>query len=37
MGENRTTHDTVGTVSRVSDQRDRARLNHPPPGLEQAL
>ena len=31
MGENRT-HNTVSTVSRVSDG-----LNHPPPGLEQAL
>jgi hypothetical protein len=36
MGENRT-HDTVSTVSRVSDNGDRAGLNHPPPGLEQAL
>ena len=36
MGENRT-HDTVSTVSRVSDHGDRAGLNHPPPGLEQAL
>jgi hypothetical protein len=36
MGENRT-HDTVSTVSRVSDYGDRAGLNHPPPGLEQAL
>jgi hypothetical protein len=36
MGENRT-HDTVSTVSRVRDHGDRAGLNHPPPGLEQAL
>ena len=36
MGENRT-HDTVSTVSHVSDHGDRAGLNHPPPGLEQAL
>ena len=36
MGENRT-HDTVSTVSRVSDHGDRVGLNHPPPGLEQAL
>ena len=36
MGENRT-HNTVSTVSRVSDNGDRAGLNHPPPGLEQAL
>ena len=36
MGENRT-HDTVSTVSRVSDHGDRAGINHPPPGLEQAL
>ena len=37
MRENRT-HDTVSTVSRVSDHhRERAGLNHPPPGLEQAL
>ena len=36
MGENRT-HNTVSTVSRVSDHGDTARLNHPPPGLEQAL
>ena len=36
MGENRT-HDTVSAVSRVSDDGDRAGLNHPPPGLEQAL
>jgi hypothetical protein len=30
-------HDTVSTVSRVSDHGDRAGLNHPPPGLEQTL
>ena len=36
MGENRT-RDTVSTVSRVSDHGDRAGLNHPRPGLEQAL
>jgi hypothetical protein len=30
-------HDTVSAVSRVSDHGDRAGLNHPPPGLEQAL
>jgi hypothetical protein len=36
IGENRT-HDTVSTVSRVRDHGDRAGLNHPPPGLEQAL
>jgi hypothetical protein len=36
IGENRT-HDTVSTVSRVSNHGDRAGLNHPPPGLEQAL
>src|SRR6516164_9988771 len=36
MGKNRT-HDTVSTVSRVSDHGDRGGLNHPPPGLEQAL
>jgi hypothetical protein len=37
-GENRT-HDTVSTVSRVSNHGDKAGLiiNHPPPGLEQAL
>ena len=34
--ENRT-HDTVSTVSRVSDHGDRAGLNHPQPGVEQAL
>jgi hypothetical protein len=31
------THNTVSTVSRVSDHGDRAGLNRPPPGLEQAL
>jgi hypothetical protein len=31
-GESRT-HDTVSTVSRVSEHGDRAGLNHPPPGL----
>jgi hypothetical protein len=36
MGENRT-HNTVSTVSRGSDHGDGAGLNHPPPGLEQAL
>jgi hypothetical protein len=37
IGENRT-HDTVSTVSRVSDHGDRAAgLHRPPPGLEQAL
>src|SRR6476619_4744165 len=36
MGENRT-HDTVSTVSHASAHGDRAGLNHPPPGLEQAL
>ena len=35
MGENRT-HDTVSTVSRVSDHEDRAGPNHSPPGLELA-
>jgi hypothetical protein len=30
-------HDTVSTVSRVSDHGHGASLNHPPPGLEQAL
>jgi hypothetical protein len=30
-------HETVSTVSRVSDNRDGAGLNHPRPGLEQAL
>ena len=35
-GENQS-HDTVSTVSRVSDHGDRPGLNHPPPGLEQAL
>jgi hypothetical protein len=36
MGENQL-HDTVGTVSRVSDNGPGAGLNHPRPGLEQAL
>ena len=38
MGENRT-HNTVSTVSRVSDNNGRhgAGLKHPPPGLGQAL
>jgi hypothetical protein len=36
MGENRT-HDTVSTVSRVSDHGDSASRNHPPLGLGQAL
>ena len=36
MGENRF-YDFVSTVSRVSDHGDRVGLNHPPPGLEQAL
>ena len=36
MGENRI-HNTVSTVSRVSDHGDRAGLNRPSPGLEQAL
>ena len=36
MGENQT-HNTVSTVSRVSDHGGGAGLNHPPPGLEQAL
>jgi hypothetical protein len=36
MGENRT-HNTVSTVSPVSDHGDRAGLNHPPPELEQTL
>ena len=35
-GEDRS-RNTVSTVSRVSDHGDRAGLNHPPPGLEQAL
>jgi hypothetical protein len=30
-------HNTVSTVSRVSDNGHRAGLNHPPPGLEHAL
>ena len=36
MGENRY-HDTVSTVSRRQRQWTWAGLNHPPPGLEQAL
>ena len=36
IGENRT-HNTVSTVSRVSDRVGGAGLNRPPPGLEQAL
>jgi hypothetical protein len=36
MGESRS-HHTVSTVSRASDHEDKAGLNHPPPGLEQAL
>jgi hypothetical protein len=36
MGENRS-HNTVSTVSRVSDNDHEAALNHPRPGLEQAL
>jgi hypothetical protein len=36
MGENQL-HDTVGTVSRVSDNEHVAGLSHPRPGLEQAL
>jgi hypothetical protein len=36
MGENQS-HNTVSTVSRVSDHGHGAGLNHPPPGLEQAL
>ena len=36
IGENRS-HNTVSTVSRVSDNGHGAGLNHPPPGLEQAL
>jgi hypothetical protein len=36
MGENRTDN-TVSTVSSVGGHADRADLNHPPPGLEQAL
>jgi hypothetical protein len=30
-------HDTVSTVSRVSDNEHGASLSHPRPGLEQAL
>jgi hypothetical protein len=36
MGENRS-HNIVSTVSRVSDNGHGAGLNHPRPGLEQAL
>jgi hypothetical protein len=36
MGENRS-HNTVSTVSRVSDNDHEAALNHPRPGLKQAL
>jgi hypothetical protein len=36
IGENQL-HDTVSTVSRVSDNGHGAGLNHPRPGLEQAL
>ena len=36
MGENRS-HNTVSTVSRVSDNGDGAGLNDPSSGLEQAL
>jgi hypothetical protein len=36
IGENQL-HDTVSTVSRVSDKGDGAGLSHPRPGLEQAL
>jgi hypothetical protein len=36
IGDNRF-HNTVSTVSRVSDNGDGAGLNHPQPGLEQAL
>jgi hypothetical protein len=35
MGENQT-HDTVSTVSNVSDHGDRTGLNRPPPGLERS-
>ena len=35
-GENRF-HNTVSTVSRVSDNGDGAGLSHPPPGLGQAF
>jgi len=35
-GESRS-HTTVSIVSRVSDHGDSTGLNHPPPGLEQAL
>jgi hypothetical protein len=36
IGENQL-HDTVSTVSRVSDNGHGAGLNHPRPGLEQSL
>jgi len=36
MGETRS-HNTVSTVSRVSDNDHEAAVNHPRPGLEQAL
>jgi hypothetical protein len=36
MGEN-PSHNTVSTISRVSDNDHEAALNHPRPGLEQAL
>jgi hypothetical protein len=36
IGENQL-HDTVSTVSRVSNNAYGAALKHPPPGLEQAL
>ena len=36
LGENQL-HDTVSTVSRVSDNERGAGLSHPRPGLEQAL
>jgi hypothetical protein len=36
MCENRIDN-TVSTVSHVSDHEDKTGLNHPPPGLEQAL
>jgi len=36
IGQNQL-HDTVSTVSRVSDNGPVAGLSHPRPGLEQAL
>jgi hypothetical protein len=36
MGENRT-HNTVSTVSRVSDHEDRAALNHLRPDLDRGF